>query len=140
MSYKGALSDGWKFCSFTQSQKLDLALQKGLKGNNPTYNSRNVCHASVPRRFSSTCVTESIGTLDMTQSLSQQVPQHPHREMPTHAWLTAKAEWSSAPSSRASSLSLAPSSMLLEQHPKRGSILTSCGIGLNRLEGGRGAG
>lgn len=45
-------------------------------------------------------------------------------------WLTAKAEWSSAPSSRPSSLSLTPSSRILEQHVKQAAYSPPVGSGL----------
>lgn len=45
-------------------------------------------------------------------------------------WLTAKAEWSSAPSSRPSSLSLTPSSRILEQHMKQAAYSPPVGSGL----------
>lgn len=49
-------------------------------------------------------------------------------------WLTAKAEWSSAPSSRPSSLSLTPSSQslsrILEQHMKQAAYSPPVGSGL----------
>lgn len=76
-------------------------------------------HMGVPCRFSSTDVAESSRTIDKTQSPCHHVSWQPHREMPTilcRPWLTAKAEGSSAPSSRPSSLALTPSSRILEQH------------------------
>lgn len=102
-----------------------------------------MCCADVPCRFSSTDVTESSRPLDKTQSPCHQVSWQPHREMPTHPLQTLAD----------SKGRMEFSSFLQAQQPfphsqqqdfgvthETSSILTSCGVGLDGLKGGRGAG